>query len=141
MNLMGLSLERFRVLRPDLCKQLFAEGQEIGIAEGRRSGVVATEQAGISGERARAVAIIKKANTEFKGVGLGGVVERAIEHGTDVLTACNEMRVRHAEISSMKNPDGSMKSHMQLAEEYQAKHKCGITEALRVTAPMRKADQ
>lgn len=141
MSLTDLSLERLKVLRPDLCKQLFTEGQISGIAEGKEFGRVATKQAGIAEERARVVAIIKKANTEFNGIGFVGVVEKCIEQGTDVLASCKEMHERYVEVAGMKNPDGSMKSHMQLAEEYQVKHKCGITEALRSTAPVRNLGQ
>ncbi len=101
----------------------------------------------ITGERARALAITKAANTEFKGMGMEALSEESIEKGNTLDAALASMRgKRLADLTAAGNKapgaddaeSGKEKTHLELAKAYQAEHKCTIVEALKATVPVKK---
>lgn len=149
MDLKDLTLEQLRASRADLCNTLIAEGKAEGIAEGKAAGAAETKTAQAAEERARTLAIVKAANTEFKGKGMEAIVEQAIESGKTVDASLADMRKKRLddiEAAGNKAPgaDGEAvegEDIVKKAEAYMAEHKGTFAEAMRAVSPVRKQEQ
>lgn len=101
---------------------------------------------GISGERARSLSIVKATHTEFKEMGMEGLLEESIEKGHSLEGALSVMRgkrLNDIEAKGNKTPgpedvEAGKKSHLERARAYKAEHKCSMTVALQATAEKRE---
>ncbi len=109
--------------------------------------VLVLQSEAVKGERLRVLGIVKAANKEFTDMGMDSIVEDAVETGKTVDAALSAMRGKRLEDlkkESNKAPgaDGEetepKPSHLDRAKKYQVEHKCGIVEALKATAEIRK---
>lgn len=133
-ELKDLTVEMLSQERPDLVAGLKTEGNEAAKLEG------------VNEERARGLAIVKSAHSEFAGMGMDAVVEEALESGKTVdaaLAAMRKKRLDDIAANANKAPGAdqdaaSTKSHLDRAREYQKTHGGTMTAALQATAEKRK---
>ncbi|MDD4980693.1 MAG: hypothetical protein PHC54_05445 [Candidatus Omnitrophica bacterium] len=130
MELKEITVDQLKAERPDLVATLKAEG--------------VTE--GVKTERARALAIVKAEHTEFAGMKMEALSEKAIEEGLTqdaTLASMREKRLKDIELERNPAPgaDGDTSkvsaTHLDKAKAYAKEHNCNITEALRATAVKR----
>jgi signal peptide peptidase SppA len=145
MDLKDLSIDQLRVGRPDLCNTLIAEGKAAGVEEGKAAGMAEGKTAGVKEERERAAAIVKAANTEFKGMGMEALTEEAIEQGKTLDASLAGMRKKRLDDvaqngNKVPGPDAEHQTKDDLvtkAEDYQKEHKCSFADAMRAVSPKR----
>lgn len=135
MEFKDITLEQLTKERPDLVASLRKEGKEEGLKEGSAN------------ERARVLTIVKANHGEFKGMGMEGITEDAIEKGHTLDATLASMRKKRLDdLEAQKNPapgpDGDKekkpKSHLEQAQEYQKEHGGTLTAALQATAQKRQ---
>lgn len=150
-------LERYRANREDIDgenhqpKEKDMELKDLTqeqLSKERPELVAALQNEAVKSERSRCLGIVKSAHGEFKGLGMEGIVEDAVENGKAVDSSLAAMRGKRLddikkESNKAPGPDGEEPaagklSHLDRAKKYQTEHKCSITEALKATAEPRK---
>lgn len=136
-DMKDLTLDALKGQRPDL---LEAHAKEVNEASAKVSGdVVATE-------RARVLAIVEKAKQFADVEGISDMVKASIEKSESVEVAEKAFMQKKLDALQKASPAKpganadeapAPKSHLELAKQYSAEHKCSMTVALKATAPVR----
>lgn len=137
MELKDVTVDALKQGRPDIMVAIESPVKAAGDA---------AKAEAVKAERARCQDIVTKAE-EYKDVDVSALVKTSIEKGEDIVVA--ESAFKSKKLAALQGAAPAMpgantdepvktKSHLEVAKEYAAEHKCSMTVALKATAPVRK---